>query len=136
MPSGYAGTFNSADVSAWRPTTFLLFSMPSGYAFTFTPSGFAAWNTALNNFQMQGNALNQTQVDTILSDLYIAAASGRSATGGTILLGGTNAAPSGVDQAAAVCPVTTSTPGREIRHELLNDGCGVGFNKWATVTVT
>ena len=34
------------------------------------------------------------------------------------------------------CPVTSSTDGKEIAHELLNDGCAVGFNKWTTVTIT
>ena len=43
MPSGYAGTFNSSDVSAWRPKYFYLYSMPSGYAGTFNSSDVSAW---------------------------------------------------------------------------------------------
>src|SRR3990172_1417203 len=39
-----AGTFNSADVSAWRPTDFRLFSMPSGYAGTFNSADVSAWS--------------------------------------------------------------------------------------------
>jgi hypothetical protein len=163
MPSGYAGTFDSADVSAWRPTSFYLYSMPSGYAGTFdsadvsawrptlfslrsmpiatytitiTANGFAAWSTGLNNFQMQGNSLNQTQADAILWDLYQAAKVPRTATGGTINIADTNAAPSGTFQACASPPVSAATPGKEIAHELLNDTAAVGFNKWATVTIT
>jgi hypothetical protein len=43
MPAGYAGTFNSADVSAWRPTTFYHHTMPTGYAGTFNSSDVSAW---------------------------------------------------------------------------------------------
>ena len=137
MPTGYAGTFDSADVSAWRPTTFYMYSMPVGtYTIVITANGFAAWSTGLSNFQMQGNSLTQAQVDAILWDLYQAAKVPRTATGGTINVGGTNAAPSGTFQAASACPVTSSTDGKEIAHELLNDTCAVGFHKWTTVTIT
>ena len=44
MPAGYAGTFDSADVSAWRPYYFYLFSMPAGYAGTLNSSDMTAWN--------------------------------------------------------------------------------------------
>ena len=132
-----AGTFDSADVAAWSPGTFVLYSMPVGtYTIVITANGFAAWSTGLNDFQMQGNSLTQAQVDAILWDLYQAAKVPRTATGGTINVGGTNAAPSGTFQAASACPVTSSTDGKEIAHELLNDGCAVGFNKWTTVTIT
>jgi hypothetical protein len=43
MPAGYAGTFNSTDVSAWRPTNFQLSSMPAGYAGTFNSADVSAW---------------------------------------------------------------------------------------------
>ena len=43
MPSGYGGTFDSADVSAWRPTDFRLSSMPSGYGGTFDSADVSAW---------------------------------------------------------------------------------------------
>ena len=137
MPAGYAGTFDSADVSAWRPTTFRLHSMPiATYTIAITVNGFAAWSTGLTDFQMQDNSLNETQVDAILWDLYQAASVPRTASAGTINVGGTNAAPSGVYQACASCPVTVATPGKEIAHELINDGCTVGFNTWTTVTTT
>ena len=137
MPTGYAGTFDSADVAAWSPGTFVLYSMPVGtYTIVITANGFAAWSTGLSNFQMQGNSLTQAQVDAILWDLYQAAKVPRTATGGTINVGGTNAAPSGTFQAASACPVTSSTDGKEIAHELLNDTCAVGFHKWTTVTIT
>jgi hypothetical protein len=50
MPSSYAGTFNSADVSAWRPTIFYLSSMPSSYAGTFNSADVSAWRPT--NFQL------------------------------------------------------------------------------------
>ena len=43
MPAGYSGTFNSSDVSAWRPTNFYLHSMPTGYAGTFNSTDVSAW---------------------------------------------------------------------------------------------
>jgi hypothetical protein len=135
MPAGYAGTFNSADVSAWRPTDFRLFSMPAGYVFVIAANDFALWTTT-NNFQMQGNALTQAQVNAILWGLYQASVVPRTATAGTINVSGTNAAPSGTFQAPTSCPVTVSTPGKEVRHALLNDGCAVGFSKWTTVTTS
>ena len=134
MPAGYAGTFNSVDVSAWRPTDFGLSSMPAGYVVT-AGGGFAGWTT-VSAFQMQGNALAQATVDAILWELYQATATPRTATGGTINVGGSNAAPSGTFQAPASCPVTVATPGKEVGHALLNDGCAVGFNRWTTVTTS
>ena len=44
MPAGYAGTFNSADVSAWTPSTqFYVRAMPAGYAGTFNTADTIAW---------------------------------------------------------------------------------------------
>jgi len=43
MKAGYAGTFDSADVSDWRPATFLMYSMPAGYAGTFDSADISAW---------------------------------------------------------------------------------------------
>ena len=134
MPAGYAGTFDSADVSAWRPSYFYLYSMPAGYAIT-AGGGFADWST-ITYFLMQNNGLLAATVDAILWELYQASAIPRTASGGTINISGSNAAPSGTYQAAASCPVTVATPGKEIAHELKNDGCAVGFNKWATVTTS
>ena len=132
MPAGYAGTFNSADVSAWRPTDFRLHSMPSGYAVV-PGGGWANWTTA-TDFQVQSNGLLTAAVNAVLWELYQASIA-RTVTGGTINVGGTNQAPSGMFQAAAACPVSVATPGREVAHELLNDGCGAGFNRWTTVTI-
>ena len=133
MPSGYAGTFNSVDVSAWRPTTFAMHSMPAGYAVT-AGGGFAGWTTT-TTFYIQSNALSQATVNAIIYELYQASAAPRTASGGTINVAGTNAAPSGTFQAVASPPVSASTPGKEIAYELLNDSLGL-FNNWATVTIT
>jgi len=134
MPAGYAGTFDSADVAAWRPNVFYLYSMPTGYTIT-AGGGFASWTTT-SNFQMQSNGLPTGTVDAILWELYRASTVPRTASGGTINISGSNAAPSGTYQAAASCPVTVATPGKEVAHELKNDGCAVGFNKWSTVTTS
>ena len=132
MPAGYTGTFDSADISAWRPTIFLLYSMPSGYAIT-AGGGFANWTTT-TTFNMQSSALPQATVNAILWELYQASAAPRTASGGTISLVG-NDAPSGTFQAVASPPVSAATPGKEIAYELLNDSLGL-FNNWATVAVT
>jgi len=135
MPAGYAGTFDSADVSAWRPTNFYLYSMPAGYSVT-ADGGWANWITT-TTFQVQSNGLLTATVDAILWELYQATLA-RTATGGTINVGGTNQAPSGVFQAASACPVSAATSGKEIAHELLSDGCdAIAAGKtWATVTIT
>lgn len=125
-----AGTFNSSDVSAWRPTIFGLYAMPASYTFVFTAGGFGAW-TAASDVNMSGNALSPTQVDQILADFYTALAT-RTASGGTMNLGGSNAAPSGT--LGAACPPTT---GKEYAYELANDSCAVNpTKKWTTVTIT
>jgi len=98
MPAGYAGTFNSADVSAWRPTYFTLYSMPAGYTITTTSGGFSGW-ISTTNFRMDNNSLSQPKVDQILSDFWTGFST-RTASGGTINVGGTNSAPSGTLQAA------------------------------------
>jgi len=76
-------------------------------------------------------------MDAILWGLYQAALS-RTATGGTINVGGTNAAPSGTFQAASACPVSVATDGKEVAHELINDGCDAiaAGETWTTVTIT
>lgn len=135
MPSGYTGAFNSADISAWRPTNFRMSSMPSGYIFSVAAIDFAGWTTT-RDFQMQSNAFSQAQVNAVLWGLYQASTRPRTATGGAITIDGSNAAPSGVFQAPAACPVAVSTPGKEVAHALLNDGCAHGFNKWNSVAVS
>ncbi len=136
MPAGYAGAFNCADVSAWRPTTFWLYSMPvATFALTVAAADFAAWTTT-TNFRMQGNAFSDAQVNAILYGLYQASIAPRTGVNGTINVGGSNAAPSGTYQAAASCPVTVATPGKEVAYELKNDSCGAFANHWATVTTS
>lgn len=134
MPSGYAGTFDSADVTDWRPTNFRLHSMPASYTIVISATGFGTWTTT-NNFEMQGNGLLQAAVNAILWQLYQASLT-RTATSGTINVDGTNAAPSGTFQAASACPVTAATDGKEVAYELLNDSCGAITNHWATVAIT
>lgn len=130
MPANYAGTMQTSHISAWNPTFFQVYSMPVSYTFTFSVNGFDTWK-APTTFRLDGNALITATVDQILSELWTAFAT-RTAAGGTINVGGTNQAPSGVYQAAN--PPTT---GLEYRYELLNDSQNINpTKKWATVTVT
>ena len=133
-----AGTYNidTADMALWTPTLWYLYSMHvASLTLTVASADFAGW-TKTTTMRADGNSLIQAQVNEILYGMYRASIAPRTAAGGTINVGGTNAAPSGVYQAAAACPVDAATPGKEVAHELLNDGCGAGFNKWTTVTFT
>ena len=109
--------------------------MPSSYTII-SGGGWANW-VSTTSFRIQDNGLSQATVDAALWELY-QAATARTVGGGTLLIGGTNAAPSGTFQAASSCPVTSSTPGKEVAHELLNNGCGniPSGRVWATVTFT
>jgi len=135
MPAG-TYTIDSQHMSAWTPTTFYLYSNhAASLTFTITAAHFAGWTTT-TMFFANDNSLLQADVNALLYGMYLASVVPRTVASGTINVGGTNAAPSGVFQAAAACPVDAATPGKEVAHELLNDGCGVGFNTWATVTFT
>jgi hypothetical protein len=117
----------SWDISAANPinsdTTYLwLVNVPN---ITFAAD--AAFGADLNTLAFINN-LSQAQVDLVLSKLY-AAFPTRTAVNGTITVAGTNAAPSGILQAA--CPPTT---GKEYAYELKNDSCAVSANHWTTVT--
>ena len=134
MPAG-TYSIDSSHMSGWTPTTWYLLSITGGGAgWTLAAANFAGF-VRCTIFQIQGNALTQAQVNAVLYGMYQATLS-RTVTGGTINVGGTNAAPSGVYQAAAACPVDAATPGKEVAHELLNNGCGAiaAGETWATVT--
>ncbi len=160
MPSGYGGTFDSADVADWRPTFFYLFSMPSGYAGTFDTADLSSWNptsfyymlnpatmtlaisadslknwTALTDLRLRNMDLSTAQVDLALWELYQAATTPRTATGGTILLAGNNDPATGTYQASTDDPVTGATDGAEVAYELRFDSLEVGYNPWATVEI-
>ena len=123
-------TINSADLVDWRPSIFSLYNLTSA-TITIAPSSIKNWAT-LSELHLRTGNLTQAQVDLGLWECYQIV---RTKTGGTISLAiAGNAAPSGTFQAATSCPVTASTPGKEIAHELLNDTCGKGFNKWTTVS--
>jgi hypothetical protein len=131
MSAGFSVVFDSVDVGGWRPTYFYLGTVPG--ASVTAGGGFAAWTTT-SHFSLASVGLTQATVDAVLWELYQAT---KLLAGVGVLLdvGGTNAPPSGVYQAAQACPVTAGTPGKEIAHELKNDGCAVGLKKWGTVTI-
>lgn len=132
-----AGTYtiNTANMASWTPAYWYLFLMPSG-TYTFSDTDFDGWTTTtIFRLYSLDPAVVTAVVDDILYSFHKASTS-RTGTNGTITLSGTNQAPSGVYQAAAACPVDAATPGKEIAHELVNDGCGAIANHWATVTIT
>ena len=123
-------TLNSADMVDWLPSTFYLNNLPNATV-TIAPSSIKNWATLAELYLLTGN-LTQPQADLVLWEVYQIVRT--RATGAVRLNIAGNAAPSGTFQAATSCPVTASTPGKEIAYELLNDGCGKGFNKWTTVS--
>ena len=136
MPAGDY-TIDSADMVAWRPANWFLYSIAGGgAAWTLTAADFAGW-TGCTYLQIQNNVLLSTQVDAVLYGMYQATLA-RTVNGGTLNVGGTNAAPSGVYQPATSCPVGAATPGKEVAHELKNDGCdAIAEGKtWSTVDFT
>ena len=75
--------------------------------------------------------LLQAEVDTALSQLYAAFPSRTGVNGTVNLLGGGNAAPTGVSPGSAECPPST---GWNKAYELVNDSCGISLKHWASVT--
>ena len=114
MPAGGTYTIDSADMAAWQPSYWHCYSMPVGAVTISAASDFAGW-VSTTTIRANDNGLLQAAVDKILSGCWSAFAT-RTATGGTINVGGTNAAPSGVLQAAN--PPTT---GKEFAYEFAND---------------
>lgn len=135
LGAAVASVIDSADMVGWTPTYWHLYSMPAASTtWTIAANNFAGFTTC-TSFLANDNALTQAQINALLWGLYQASVAPRTIAGGTINVG-TNAAPSGVYQAAAACPVSVATPGKEVAHELSNDGCAVGFNRWTAVTFT
>jgi len=128
MPAG-SYSIRTSDFAAWNPVFFGYFAMPPGSLIISSASDFAGWVRA-TTIRTDNMALLQPAVNRILEGVY-SMFPARIATGGEIRVGGTNAAPSGVFQAA--CPPTT---GLEWRYELLNDSCGVNpTKKWTSIDV-
>ena len=129
MPTGTYG-IDTAHMINWRPLSWHCHTMPTGALTISAASNLSGW-TGCNSFQVHSNAFTTAVVDRALQGMW-GAFPGRTVTGGTINVAGTNQAPSGVFQAAN--PPTT---GREFAFELLNDS--QNFNptrKWAVVTMT
>lgn len=138
LPAGLAylhlgGAGFAGDIGGWAFPTTMTHFYASGAALSGVPDCRAA--LGLVAYERGAAGLDTATVDAILRNLYELSATPRTATDGVIELRD-NAAPSGAFQAAASCPVSALTPGKEIAHELLHDGCGAGFNTWASVQVT
>ena len=148
-----AGVIRSEDMTKWGITQLYFGSILGGVTGSIETACFASNNMSImvnlsnpipsvvseNSIRnwpklntLSFNHMTTQDVDLILLEAYQI---NRTVTGGKIDLLYHNAAPSGTFQAATSCPVTSATPGREIAYELLNDTCGKGFNKWATVSI-
>jgi hypothetical protein len=125
------GAFNSADVMNWSALQLWYHLSMGSVTPTITQTDFNGL-IAFNNGNIAGNALSQAQVNAVLLGLYTAAQS-KTANGGTLVIDGTNAAPSGTYGAAN--PPTT---GKAAAYELINDSAGVipAGKEWVTITVT
>jgi hypothetical protein len=113
-----ASTISSADMSAWRPTNWIMYSMPAGGTYTISSADMSAWTgiTILNYYSMpsaitvtantlstqvamttlnlSNDALAAAAVNQVLADL-VTSISGRGGVKCTTTLNGTNAAPTG-----------------------------------------
>ena len=125
------GTIDTGNFSGWTNASGLLCRNMPKCTFVVTPGGIST-KKSLASVYFDGNGLSQIQVDLLLWELYQATLISTYLAPKNAYFTG-NAAPSGTLQAAQVCPVSAATPGQEIRHELLNDGCGSGLIKWVTV---
>ena len=137
LPAGeYA--FHTADLSTWgsRISDFNASNL-DGITWDITDDAFASW-VKCQECDVSSNNFDVAQVNTVLWGLYRASTARETMYNDEINVGGTNAAPSGTFQAAASCPVTVATPGKEIAHELLNDGChGIAMGRvWSSVIFT
>jgi hypothetical protein len=136
LPAGSTVNIDSAHMVDWRPTLWYCYFLPAGRVITVAAANFAGW-VECSGFLANDNALLEAQVDAILEGLYTAFAS-RTATAGTINVGGTNAAPTGTYQQPEDCGVGPVS-GKERAYELLNDFCDVApapANQWGTVTTS
>jgi hypothetical protein len=127
MPVTGTYTISSADMVAWRPTYWYLYSMPAG-TYTFAASCMRAW-AAIQTIRVDDLALAAAVVDTIVADLFAGKATFTYATP-TLDIGGTNEAPTGTYQ--NVCPPTS---GKETIYALSHENCVAAGPEWA-VTYT
>ena len=137
LPAGeYA--FHTADLSLWGPRIgYFCANKLTGITWDITSDAFASW-VHCYKCDVSDNGFSTAQVDDVLWGLYRAATIRETMYDDEINVGGTNAAPSGTFQAATSCPVTAMTPGKEVAHELLNNGCGgiASGQVWASVIFT
>ena len=149
-----SSTIKSADMSAWRPATWALYSMPAG-TYSISSADMSAWTTvqnlycysnvggvltisaytdftglvALHNLQLQNNALAQASVDAVFKGLWTARASFTYATP-SLTINGTNAAPSGIYQSNCPTPAT----GKEWAYDLVHETCAGAGHAWTVTT--
>ena len=114
------------NVSDWRLP--VLMSVLYLYATNLSGTPDISANTAMDDYRYDDCALIQANVDAVLFSIYNRRMAFTSLTP-ALNIGGTNAAPSGIYQYAAV-PST----GQEYHYALENDDDGEGFNTW-TITV-
>lgn len=121
---------DTSHISLWNPGSFYLQGLSAEQLTVSNISDFSGW-TNCKEAHFVNNNLLAADVDKILQGLWLAFPS-RTATGGTINVGGNNEAPNG-----AYHPANPPTSGKEFAYELLNDSQNINpTKKWATITVT
>ena len=126
-------TFNSQHISSMALTTLYVVLHAASTTKTIARSDWSGEVVRRAQSPTIQMGLTAEQVSDILLGIYDMASSGaRTVTGGTLNVAGSNAAPTGVLQAA--CPPTT---GKEAAYELVNDTCGVipAGEEFAAVTI-
>lgn len=125
LPSTVSVIVDFNHFNGWNLNNFTLRTTP--HADVTVRTGVIPDWTYLRGFYMSGMGLSQTEVNTLLSELY-AQAQVRVSTGSAEVGLQTNTAPSGTHQAA--CPPTT---GKEFAYQLVNDTCSVITNPYTSV---
>lgn len=114
----------TGSTSGWTLPAGMAYFDVSATTMTGTPA-LAAGTHAMDYYNVQNCGLSQANVDAIISSIYARRANFGS-TSPELLIGGTNAAPSGTYQASA-----TPTTGKEMIYALANDPNAEGFKKWS-----
>lgn len=121
----------SGDISGWVLPVTMAFLYLHTNSFANVPNDYSLC-IGIQEVQLSNNALSQAEVDVVIDNIYTNRAGFTDATP-NLVIGGTNAAPSGTYQIPPSC--VSVVDGKEQIYELVNDSCGDGHNTW-TVSYT
>lgn len=125
LPSTVTVTVDLNDFENWNPQDFFVRTM--SHADVTVRTGIISTWTNLETFNLSNAGLSQSDVNTLLSELY-AQAQVKTSEGAAVIDLRNNAVPSGTYQSA--CPPTT---GKEFAYALLNDPCTVIAHPYTSV---